>query len=254
MAILVKQKAIDISDDVLNYRISSVGELQKIAIKFQSRHWVGGWMYRGQADKSWPLIPKAGREPHYISDHYTHRLQAWCREAIAYTPNFPDSIWERMALAQHHGLATNLLDWTNNPLVAMYFACAQLSNEDGAIYCYYPTQCICTPEKNPINKYENIVGYIPRIINPRLVNQGPCFTFHPDAKSNLTPGRLPPPFKGQQLKTIIIGRSAKANILEELNLYGINRKFLFPDLDGLSLHYNWLIAKESNKKFNGIDS
>lgn len=241
-----------VSDNIVEYKISSLKELQDIIIKFPSSHYFGGWLYRGQADQSWELKPKAGREPHYVNANYTHRLHAWCREAIAYTKDFPDNEWEQMALAQHHGLATNLLDWTGNPLAAMYFACSELGNKNGAMYCYFPTQYVTETNTPTLNNYKNVVGYIPRIINPRLKNQNPFFTFHPDAKICITPRKLQKPFSGQQLKIITIDKSAKSLILEELNLYGINRKFLFPDLDGLSAHYNWLIAKESNKSFNGI--
>jgi len=243
---------IDISDNTINYRIASLRELQDIIVNFQSCHHVGGWLYRGQADESWTLTPKAGREPHYISPHYTHRLNAWCREAIAYTKTFPNNVWEQMALAQQHGLATNFLDWTGNPLVAMYFACSELGNKNGVMYCYFPTAYITNPDENIFEQYQQIIGYIPRIINPRLINQIPFFTFHPDARIHITPSSLEEPFSGQQLKIITIEKSIKAKILEELNLYGINRKLLFPDLDGLSTYYNWLIAKESNKSFDGI--
>lgn len=243
--------AIDISDDILNYKVSSLRELQEIVVSFPSCHHVGGWLYRGQANESWQLIPKAGRQPHYFDKaHYHHRVDAWCREAIAYTKNFPENPWEQMALAQHHGLATNLLDWTGNPLAATYFACCELSDKDGVVYCYFPTGYL--ESDFTFETCKNIATYIPRIINPRLVNQHPFFTFHPDAAKPIIPRRLDEPFEGQQLKCLIIDKSAKPKILEELNLYGINRKFLFPDLDGLSAHYNWLIAKESNNKFNGI--
>jgi hypothetical protein len=137
--------------------------------------------FRGQADKDWSLLPKAGRQEYLWEENGDlKRFNIWERQAIAYA-ELPNNIYEKLAIAQHHGLATRLLDWTQNPLVAAYFAVSTLSNTDGAIYILEPPHNVIVEDKLTIDQLKNYKGvscYFPRAISPRVINQKGMFTVH----------------------------------------------------------------------------
>lgn len=192
-------------------------------------------MFRGQADAAWPLIPKAGRPP-YSERNDLDYLEAWKRRAAEFLPRLPSNAWEWMAVAQHHGLPTRLLDWSYNPLVAAFFACCSEFETDGVVYCYLGDWVI-KPEAATPENLRRISKYRPTAVASRIGRQSGLFTVHPEPEQDM----LQAVGNGEQLHLLRITRAYKRQMLFELNHYGINRLNLLGDLDGLSAHMCWTL-------------
>ena len=103
------------------YNVSSFREFQDIILDIPTDHFI---LYRGQAqDKA--LLPKIAR--YRLKDaEETERemLEDFQRRSLHLIDYHPGNSWDWLALAQHHGMATRLLDWTENSLIALWFSMA----------------------------------------------------------------------------------------------------------------------------------
>lgn len=193
------------------------------------------WMFRGQSDSNWLVKPKSGRSPYCERDDLDY-LASWKRKASEYIQLKPENDWEWMAIAQHHGLPTRLLDWSYNPLVAAFFACLSEPEKDATIFCLLP-YWIISPEKESPDNLTKIAKYKPNMVASRIGRQSGLFTTHPDPQIDLKDGLS----KKDKLEKHTIKASYKSQLLFELNHYGINRLTLMGDLDGLSAHMCWTL-------------
>ena len=197
------------------------------------------WMYRGHASAGWLLVPKAGRAPYSCRDDLA-TLEAWSRRAAEFMPSLPRNLWERMALAQHHGLPTRLLDWSYNPLVAAYFASIEEPNSDGVLYCFRPRRGIDPNAISP-QKLKRVMQYRPVVVASRIARQSGLFTVHPDPESPIENSMG----SGDDIASFSISAKYKRDLVFELNHYGVNHLTLMGDLDGLSSHIRWTLENNS---------
>jgi hypothetical protein len=229
--------------------VKSFTELHKALEQYRA---VKSWVFRGHADAQWPLLSKAGRAPYkQVSDEKV--FASWKRRAVEYVPIRPQSDFDWLAVAQHHGLATRLLDWTKNPLVAAYFAVREQRPGDAVIYAASFKKQLDSQAKEPKTgkpvdpmTYKGVALFYPTGVVPRITRQGGLFSVHgvPNAQLQLPSQHL------LDLRRINIAESYRQTLLSELSFYGINSVNLFPDLDGLSSFLNWTM--ETKEYWNVI--
>ena len=190
--------------------------------------------YRGVTNKDYELIPRVGRIP--LGRGQSRKLEEgrlfrrFKERAIPYLEFVPRNDWDWLAIAQHHGLPTRLLDWTRNPLAALYFAVEHESESDCAIYVLKGYEVLSTRvHPNPF-EYEKVGKFVPDRITSRISAQLGVFTIHPD------PAKA---FVSDELDKLIIPNKTRRNLKKILDTYGINRATLFPDLDGLAIHITY---------------
>jgi hypothetical protein len=187
------------------------------------------YMYRGVSDAGYQLLAKVARgwklgcEMLQVSERSL--LEQFRVRAIQYVTARPQNDWEWLALGQHYGLPTRLLDWTQNPLVALYFACTGHSDKDGAVYFAARANELnvdATPDPFQLKDERAWSGLH---IDSRMSAQSGLYTVSPDPTI---------PFEsGVKLKAIV-SASAKAPLLKLLEQFGVNNCMLFPGLESVA--------------------
>jgi hypothetical protein len=175
-----------------------------------------------------------------------------------------DSIWDWLALGQHRGLPTRLLDWTYSPLVALHFATDTPEDfgRDGVVWCVNFVEAnkrlpqrlrrIMTREGSDtvtvdmlsvfkdlrafdaLSRTPFLVFLEPPAIDRRILNQFALFSLMSSPTAEIDGWLEQHP---ELCRRVIVPARLKWEIRDKLDQANINERILFPDLDGLS---RWL--------------
>lgn len=226
--------------------IKSVSEYLESVNSFEQQH-IAQWIFRGQGNDKYDLVPSLFRIN--LKNTFTdwndleeYMLKVFEREARPFNEFQPKDAIELLSLAQHHGLPTRLLDWSTNPLVALFFAVEDYDSdtEISAVWCYgYPSTNNCHPESTRIDRRltlekENQIIF-PTHVSPRITNQSGCFTIHelPKGKDTFIPFNKQTNIIGL-LDLFIIRKAHRKKILDQLYDLGYHHGLIYPGLDGIS--------------------
>jgi hypothetical protein len=208
-------------------------------------------LFRGHRQAEWLLEPKISRLRLRRSmrsvDAERQMLEEFKRRAIPHLGPEARSNWDWLALAQHHGLPTRLLDWTTNPLVALWFAVERPpeQNADGAVWMFVGERADYADEHTSADPFAltRTLIFRPRHLTSRIIAQSGWFTVHRFVPSR--PGFIPLERNARQkhrLTRFIVPLKYFYVLREDLARCGISAASLFADLEGLCRDLKWMVA------------
>ena len=201
-------------------------------------------VYRGQARASWNLLPGLFREEVARTEFKSWDeleaafLASWKQRACALIPYEPSTELEWMSLGAQNGLPTRFSAWSDNALVALFFATDPAhGDEDGSVWRIMPGEASFTISLD----YEQIPDqprlYRPKRPNEAMRNQRVAFLSHPLPKEDASPETFEEHFElGNDrlvLSKLVIPAEWKGYLRRRLAMMGVDSRSMFPGLAGI---------------------
>jgi len=262
-------------------KVSSWNELRDVLEQLAR----AGWAFRGQAEAKWPLESSITRylknfagPPDIWILKETKILHTFKRKAHLLLPRTPDDgeTLEWLALMQHHGAPTRLIDFTWSPYVAAFFA-LERATSDAAIWA------ICSGPQIP-----NYRGFYMSALLNRALGLEHAKTLSEEFKAKADAEEIPPVLMGEPVlmnqrmttqagtfiiptmrldvsleslvptrnlfKITLVTKKLRKQTMERLYNMNINNATLFPGIDGLArslayeLEFEWRVDPEAVRR------
>lgn len=240
---------------MITQEVRTIDELLQFVRSLHQKHGLKLW-YRGEENAALTLVPSIQRSKKRIdSERYiTNDFYIRAKQILKNPPDKPNYAgW--VSLMQHYGLPTRMLDWSQSPLIAVFFATetylqtldmdscvwvltpALLNEKEGFGNCIYPIDADTTQEMllpafkhnhhNP-ELVDKILACSSTENNLRMYVQQSNFTVHNSLQS------LEAICDENMLYKIIIPHDRKEYFIKSLQVFGITEGSVYPDLDHIS--------------------
>lgn len=235
--------------------VASLGDLIGF-LRTDSAQYGGPLWYRGQSNAEWSLEPKLMRDGHAPSE--SHLLNRFKQSAAYLLPQRPQHEFDWLFIMQHHGVPTRLLDWSESPLVALYFAVEEGNENDGSLWVLAPCELNKHAGFKPEWEYEipsfeddSLGSYTTEKLaaerrsslqpmaaiavrnSPRINAQQGVFTI--SHRENIRLNEIPSEIDTGHVWRFRISAAHKKDIRRDLSLAGIGKFQLFPELASISV-------------------
>lgn len=210
-----------------------------------------GYVFRGHASENWKLESTLKRKVHdsdakKLEEKILEIFKKHCLGRRGHNPpKLSESEW--WALGQHFGLDTPLLDWSDSPYVAAFFAFNSENKETDNVVVWLLFKGVNNNEGVKDLKSEHHIEFLTPYLdeNARLINQRGLFVRTPNMECITEWANILKENGTCNLGRILIPRSEKGFALDSLDKMNINAFTLFPDLSGSAKYANYVVSRDS---------